>query len=419
MANTRRSRYIVKSYNVTRISRPNAPTLRTTNAERPLFCRSFKLILSMLGASTDEKNCFKTPCSTGAMSPCGHRFTCRNEKLRFYMRNFTNKKIAVALIAFTTGACAQVAFGGPTPRGTAPDNTGTGSGTATGGTQIATPGTTTGTTVGNNGPGANTTGVTNSIIPNPNVAIPQSTSSNGAAVAHPQIDTSRTGTTGTYPGTSNNWQSQRYPVYRGTGTSSIQNYSPTPKQPPQIVGTVSGEGGMMYYVSDDGYMYSRDHDGKFKRFGHFQRHDANDSLYGTTVTPETVIPYSVATPTDGSTVVVPTAPPVTSAPVTTAPQAPDAVAPAGVPDNDSDDVRRRRLEEEDRQRRLTTEDYDRQIRQHERERRESEQDDRTRFYITGKILGDDGKLLYIGSNGYVYYRADDGHLHMVGGGIPE
>jgi hypothetical protein len=42
-----------------------------------------------------------------------------------------------------------------------------------------------------------------------------------------------------------------------------------------------------------------------------------------------------------------------------------------------------------------------------------------RVNITGTVLATDGKTFFVGSNGFLYYRGQDGALHIVGSGQPE
>lgn len=330
------------------------------------------------------------------------------------MRYFTHKKIAVLLVAIATAAFHQTSFGAPDSRGTAPGGTATSSGSASGGANVPTDNTTTApsqTTPQNPNSSGNTTTQTQ------NGNTTTSDGQNSTAVAPGATDTTpapssqgHVSSDTTINNTTNYDQNQKYPVYRGTDHGpSIQSYSPQPKEPPQIIGTVSGENGVMYYISADGYMYSRERDGHFKRFGRFQRHNPNDSIYGMTVTPDTVIPGN---PDTGAVApAAPVAPDNTTIP-------PGTTAAPATPDND--EAHRRVLEEEHRRLKETVDaEYQREAAQRERERRESEEDDRNRFRITGKLIAIDGQTYYLGSNGYVYYRGADGHLHMVGGGVPE
>jgi hypothetical protein len=39
--------------------------------------------------------------------------------------------------------------------------------------------------------------------------------------------------------------------------------------------------------------------------------------------------------------------------------------------------------------------------------------------IVGTVTGTGGKTYYIASNGYIYYRADNGSLEIFGRGVPE
>ncbi|HZV36311.1 MAG TPA: hypothetical protein VFB72_17170 [Verrucomicrobiae bacterium] len=330
-------------------------------------------------------------------------------------------------MAIATGAFIQTSFGAPQPRGATSSGTATSSGSASGGINASSDNATTGTSQTTpqnpNSPGNPALPGTNTTIQSRQSAAPTtSDGQSGTAVApggtvttpapssqgHVSSDT-------TINGTTNYNQNQKYPVYRGTDHGpAIQSYSQKPAEPPQIIGTVSGENGVMYYISADGYMYSREHDGHFKRFGRFQRHNPNDNLYGMTVTPDTVIPGNPDTGNPDTGTVAPAAP--VAPDNTTVP--PGTTAAPTTPDNDA--AHQQVLEDEHRRLKETVDaEYQREAAQRERERRESEEDDRNRFRITGKLIGNDGQIYYLGSNGYVYYRAGDGHLHMVGGGVPE
>ncbi len=169
----------------------------------------------------------------------------------------------------------------------------------------------------------------------------------------------------------------------------IQNYATTPTTPPQVIGTVSGNSGQVYFISADGYMYYRGNTGNYVSFGRLQKLTTPEQATAVT---GTVI--GAAGGTGASTGTTVTTPGTVSTDTGT--------TSTTTSDNDADDVHRHRDRDRDR-------DHDGDHRW----------DRNKQVTITGTVVGNTGKLYYLSADGYLYYRGSDGNLHIVGSGAPE